>query len=215
MIHFRRTCSLKLNQLQILHNQKFRQFSFNSLSPRKLTDIINIDKFQSEDDETVKTIWEKFHFDSKSSAGVTVSKLHYEQLHKNFSSSPMFIIPIFKSKDSFMFLFSQFQSNIMLMTFLEEYKLDPVKASPWMSIAFYDDLIESKSLGLTRCDFTPNLTKKEAAIAMLMLLDFYSNEDPYTFIHEFNHTPNKFRYNAYLSYCQENYLKRFLPNKEE
>ncbi|CAM9808831.1 unnamed protein product, partial [Laminaria digitata] len=43
---------------------------------------------------------------------------------------------------------------------LQDYKVSPEGAQPYATISMYEDLVESKGLGLIRADITPNLTKK-------------------------------------------------------
>lgn len=42
----------------------------------------------------------------------------------------------------------------------QDYKVNPGGAQPYATISVYDDLVDSKGLGLIRADITPNLTKK-------------------------------------------------------
>lgn len=38
--------------------------------------------------------------------------------------------------------------------------MNPEGAQPYATISMYDDLVQSKDLGLVRADITPNLSKK-------------------------------------------------------
>ncbi|CAN0358130.1 unnamed protein product [Hapterophycus canaliculatus] len=71
----------------------------------------------------------------------------------------MFILPVWRDGGHFMIL-SQYQDTCFLLTYLEDYKLNPGGAQPYATISMYSDLVESKDLGLIRADITPNLNKK-------------------------------------------------------
>lgn len=43
---------------------------------------------------------------------------------------------------------------------MQDFKANPDGAQPYATISMYEDLVESKGLGLVRADITPNLSKK-------------------------------------------------------
>ena len=54
-------------------------------------------------------------------------------------------------------ILSQFQSpNHFLLALLEDYKMDPARAQPLLTVSVFDDLVESKDLPLVRCDIINN-----------------------------------------------------------
>ena len=111
------------------------------------------------------------------------------------------------SSDAFLVLLSQFQQpNYFLFTFLEEYRRDPASAQPWMSVAVYPDLLESKGMGLVRADFMPSISKAEASLLMDMLVDSYSTST--THLEAFNLKPHSFNFDAYIAESKATYVSR-------
>jgi ATP11 protein len=52
---------------------------------------------------------------------------------------------------------------------ISEYKRNPNTASPWLSVALYDDLAADKGITLIRSDFLPHLSKKVGAVHLATL----------------------------------------------
>lgn len=50
------------------------------------------------------------------------------------------------------------------MTYLEDYKKNVAQAQPYLTITFFEDLLETKRLALVRAEVTNNLTQPEAKV---------------------------------------------------
>jgi hypothetical protein len=138
-----------------------RPFSFSSISPKYLSEITNLPKLAGETPDVITEIWRTFHGQSTSAHGdVIADSAPAQDLLSKKKKCPMFIVPVFKSKDSYLILFTQFQDKYIIATYLEEYRTNPTGASPWLAVNFYDDLWKDKGLSLLRCDFLPNVTKE-------------------------------------------------------
>ena len=62
--------------------------------------------------------------------------------------APMFIFPVFRN-DGYFMLLSQFQDGkYCILTSLEEYKTNPAAAQPYLAFSFFDELANSKKIGL-------------------------------------------------------------------
>lgn len=48
------------------------------------------------------------------------------------------------------------------MTYLEDYKVNAAGAQPYLTLTFFDELLETKSLALMRGEVTNQLTRAEA-----------------------------------------------------
>ena len=147
-----------------------RQFSFSSISPKYLSEITNLPKLAQEAPDVIAEIWRTFHGQSSLSAYgdiIANSATPTQDLLKKKKKYQMCIVPIFKSKDSYLILLTQFQDTHIIATYLEEFKKNPSGASPWLAVNFYDDLWKDKGLSLVRCDFLPNVTKEVSVIHLL------------------------------------------------
>lgn len=191
-----------------------RSFSgFSSLSPKTLSDVVKLELFAEESADRCKEIWSAYHSEKKDSSGISVTKEVCNEILQRAKKCPMFVFPIYKGLDAYLMMLCQFQNNIFLFTYLEEYKSNPSTASPWMSIAVYDDLLVTKGMGLMRSDFMPSISKKEATVLNEMLIDAYGpmfakHTEP------FNIKPESFYFETYSKDMSSTYSGRFLsePN---
>lgn len=134
-----------------------------------------------------------------------------------------FIHPVFKlagTDNAYLVLLSQFQPpNYFLFTFLEEYRQNPATAQPWMSVAVYLDLLESKKIGLIRADFMPSISKAEAKVLVDMLVASYTvapmGGSYEKYLEAFNLNPDDFNFDDYIFETRETFRHRFLEENHE
>ena len=91
-------------------------------------------------------------------------------------------------------IISQFQSpNYFLLAFLEDYRLDPARAQPLLTISIFDDFAEKKGVTLVRCDIiNRGIEEDEGYKICQALLEDYSDEDDFRSVHMFNKKPDAF-----------------------
>ncbi len=187
-----------------------RQLSFSSISPKNLSDITNLPKLAQETPEVISELWAAFHERAISANGDSISNAIAADIAKLGKKCPLFIVPVFKSPDSYLILLTQFQEKHIIATFLDEYKKNPSGAQPWLSISIYDEFSKAKGLHLLRCDFLPNLTKDESKRTFGAIIDSYSrDEQMLSYIEAFNLKPDSFDYNKFLSYAKSKYYPEF------
>mmetsp|Transcript_7063 Transcript_7063/g.10562 ORF Transcript_7063/g.10562 Transcript_7063/m.10562 type:complete len:205 (-) Transcript_7063:187-801(-) len=184
-----------------------RRLSFSLPSPRKLNEITDISKLEQETPETVSHIWTAYHKDKNNVCADVISSTDSFQILERAKSCPMFIYPVFK-EGGHMWLLSQFQDSLFLLTFLEEYKKDPTAAQPWLCMSFYTDLNSTKGLTLTRTDFLPQIEKQDAERLSKLIVSSYSTENEFSMITTFNKSPEDFSVDA----CLETY--RPVPHEQ-
>lgn len=190
---------------------------FSSLSPKTLDAVVKLDLLTKETPENIKIIWEEHHMTKQTCSAATISKHACATVLKNAKESPLFIFPVFKETDSsFVMLLSQLHERNFLFTYLEDFKLNPSTASPWMSLALFDDLPQ---LSLVRADHMPSVTKQEAIVLTTMLLDMYgdkqkSNEYK-SFVYPFNKHPVDFNFDLYFTHVKKNYSQIYLSKIAE
>eukprot|EP00903_Cladosiphon_okamuranus_P012709 g11883.t1 len=150
-----------------------RDLSFSFPGPRKLADITNLPLLEKEEKESIADIWAAYHDERPDSLGTVMPGDALADLQAKARKCPMFILPVWRDGGHFMML-SQYQDTCFLLTYLEDYKVNPGGAQPYATISMYADLVDSKDLGLIRADITPNLTKKEVDRLVRLLIRFYS-----------------------------------------
>ena len=191
-----------------------RSIGFAPISPKTLSQIVDLDKLMKEDRATVEAIWTSYHEDKVTSASAMVlNKDEGEAIKTRAKISPLFIVPVFKSSslDSFVMLISQYQENGgFILTYLEEYRRRPDTATPWMSLMLYSDLQDTKDITLLRSDFTANVSKKENTAISRMIVDSYLYNDVYGgYVYPFNKKPDKFDFDKYLELFKSKYSSSF------
>jgi len=114
-------------------------------------------------------------------------------------NSPFFIHPVFRDEGHFMIV-SQFQApNYFLLAFLEDYRMDPARAQPLLTISIFDNLAEEKDLTLVRCDIiNQGIEEDEGYKICKNLLDGYVEEEDFRNVHMFNKKPDAFDVDAFV-----------------
>jgi hypothetical protein len=133
----------KLKQVRL-----FSGFSF--FCPRKLDQIVKIDLLKNESRDKILDIWKEYHKDKRDVLCGDMQITPRETMKIRIKSSPLMILPVMKSLDSYFILLSQVQENAFMITYLDEYKHDPISAKPWISVTFFDEFIDEKRLCLYR-----------------------------------------------------------------
>jgi ATP synthase F1 complex assembly factor 1 len=97
-------------------------------------------------------------------------------------------------------LVSQFQSpNYFLLASLEDYRTDPARAQPLLTISIFDDMAETKGVALVRCDVINNgIDEDEGLKICKCLLDDYADEGDFQIVHTFNKMPDAFDLDAFV-----------------
>ena len=135
---------------------------------RRLGEVAKVELFEAEAPDRISAIWDSFHEDRPELAGCSVTAEEHLKITERARESPLFIFPVRREQGHFMLL-SQFnaQSDMFVMTFLEDYKQNPAAAQPWLSVTLFGDLLTSKAVGLLRADIAPErLSKPEGEHVM-------------------------------------------------
>ena len=176
-----------------------RPFSFSFPGAgRKLDEVVKLDLLKDEPPERVKEIWLEFHASKHNAFGSVLPPPAFSLLLSNAAACPFFIVPVLKPDGAFFNLLAQWQDTVCLLTFLEDYQADPAAAQPYLTLSTYDELLESKELGLLRGDVGPALKAAEAAQVAGTLLSSYIQPEEYERVTRFNHSPESFDFQEYL-----------------
>ena len=116
----------------------------------------------------------------------------------------MFLFPVPKGSntngadsDAYFMLVLQNQQKSTILTYLEDYKRNPLNANPYLVLTFFDELITSKNLALLRGDVISHMSRLEGATIMEQVLQSYLVDSEYETVRQFNHEPSSFDFETY------------------
>jgi ATP synthase F1 complex assembly factor 1 len=106
-------------------------------------------------------------------------------------------------------LVSQFQAPFhFLMTYLEDFKMDPGSAQPLLTFSVFDDLSESQDLTLVRADvLTKGIQDDEGLKIVKNMVDVYVQDDEYMNVRAFNTHPDSFNVDDYIASQKEKWKR--------
>lgn len=151
--------------------QKVTSGGFSYPAPRSLQQIVKLELLENESKEQIHQIWTDFHSDKSDALAAALSGETYKLFVQRAGASPFFIFPVYR-KDGFFNMLCQFQDTCFLVTYLEAFKENPGLAPPCLTVSLYEDMVESKDIGLLRADVTNMLDKKvrERGMCVMILL---------------------------------------------
>ena len=174
-----------------------RHFSFSYPAPRTLDEVVKLDLLKDESPERINEIWQEYHDSKDDVIGASWTTTDYESFLETGKTASMFVFPVERSDGNFVML-SQVQEQHCILTMLDEYKLNPTNAQPWLALTFYDDLAEDKDVVLVRGDvLIPQLTLEEGKRLWGNVRHFYLNETDQ--VDKFNNDPNEFNIDSHLA----------------
>ena len=171
---------------------------FSLMSPKTLSEIIHMDVFLEESDDRIREIWSEYE-NTRSGLVHGHLKLSADELMRNRGKdSPFFVFPIFKGEGQYFTLLSQFQENMFVLTYLEEYKRNPETAPPWIQLTLYNDLAAERGLCLYRADYVPQLSSAECKRLVRMIFHAYEDDHLYhEHVSTFNKKPHMFDFEVF------------------
>lgn len=97
------------------------------------------------------------------------------------------------------------------MTYLEDYKTDPSRAPPLLTCSVFCDYAQDQDFDLTmvRSDvIARTIDDREALLLVTNMMDSYRNDDEYAhYLHTFNHAPDKFNFDDFISHEKKRWKK--------
>lgn len=137
---------------------KVNSGGFSYPAPRTLQEIVKLELLAKEESDSIAQIWSKYHEDKSDAIATTLPGKDFSSFRDRARHSPFFIFPVYR-QEGFFNMLCQFQDKCFLVTTLEAFKENPALAPPCLTISLYDELLESKSVGLLRVDVTNVLDK--------------------------------------------------------
>jgi hypothetical protein len=178
---------------------------FTYPGPTKLKDITKLPLLERETPENIRGIWLKYHNEDvradgkRPTFGDTFQKDQYSLLKLRAQQCPMFVLPVVRPK-GYITMVTQWQDRFCLITSLEEFQKRRSFSFPHVAVQFFTELMDSKSLVLSRTElFSPDLNREEGILLYNNLMRFYLQDREFRkFVEPFNKRPNEFDFNALL-----------------
>jgi hypothetical protein len=182
-----------------------RALSFSNPAIRKLGDIVKLPLLERESAQRVREIWLEYHKDNKLASGAALSEAEYETMLARTKRCPYFVLPVWRNEGHFM-LVSNFQGNWSFLAFLEDYKRNPATALPYLVFTMYADLLPKHGglVGkghpvLVRGEVChKELTKHDCDKLTHQLVRFYTDNNDFRLVEDFNLRPSEFDFQELL-----------------
>jgi hypothetical protein len=174
--------------------------TFTFAGPRSLKDILKTELLQDRTRDDIQHLWTHYHADKPHVLGLVRNGLEGQKLARRAQESPFFLQPVFRD-DGYFMLVSQFQSDAhcFLMAYLEDYKLDPARATPLLTVSVFNDYADSLDLSLVRCDVVnTQISMREAELVVMSTLQAYTSKDK-SLVYTFNHHSADFDVQEYVA----------------
>ena len=170
---------------------------FSFPAPRSLEQVVKPQLLERESAARITQIWNEYH-DSRLDCVASVwGPGEYSALRERARRCPRMLYPVLKGDGKFFNLVAEWQDKYCIFTWLEDYRRDPSRAEPYLSVALFDDLLDRKQVVLVRGDFSGHLRKLDAA-HILNLMRFYYFQEP-KWVETFNKDPAAFDFTAFLA----------------
>lgn len=170
---------------------------FSFPAPRALEQVVKLALLEREPPARIREIWTDFHAPRLDSVATVWGGEEVAALAERRRRCPRFVYPVLKGDGKFFNLLAEWQDKFCIFTYLEDYRKDPSRAEPYLSVALYDDLLARKGLVLVRGDFSGHLTKRDAAHVLNLMRHFYFVEPKW--VETFNKEPAAFDFSSFVA----------------
>jgi hypothetical protein len=75
------------------------------------------------------------------------------------------------------------------LTYLEDFKKNPLTANPYLVLTCFDELVRTKGVALIRGDVIGQLNKDEGQTVLEKVLNSYLIDSEFETVKQFNHQP--------------------------
>lgn len=167
---------------------------------KKLEGLVNMELLVTQPTEIIDQIWSDYHASTSTATALSISSQDYTKLLSRGADNAFFIHPIVRDTGYFVML-TQFVDNSFIVTYLEDFKQNPAKAQPYMTITIYDELQHSKDLVLVRSDICAlaTMNKNDADILTRTVVQSYIDDAMYQNVFNFNKHPDQFNFTDYVN----------------
>lgn len=171
---------------------------FSALAPRSLDSILKLDTVAHASPEEVGSLWNKYH-SGRGLVSAVLRKKQFNTIQHRAKTCPLFVVPL-QQKDGYTSFFLQAQMPHLLFTGLEDYKMRGMNASPYLTVAHYTELADSKGLVLVRGDivFPSKLSDVEAKKLLELSHSFFLHDTRFQLVERFNKDSGYFEFEDVL-----------------
>jgi ATP synthase F1 complex assembly factor 1 len=170
---------------------------FSFPAPRSLEQVVKLALLEREPPARIREIWNEHHAPRLDSVATVWGAEELAALAERRRRCPRFVYPVLKGDGKFFNLLAEWQDKFCIFTYLEDYRKDPSRAEPYLSVALYEDLLARKGLVLVRGDFSGHLTKRDAAHVLNLMRHFYFVEPRW--VETFNKEPAAFDFSSFVA----------------
>lgn len=166
---------------------------------KQLDGVVNLERFAVQEPAMIDQLWSDYHAASSTATAFSIDSASFKKLQQRGPNTQYFIHPIPRESGYFVML-TQYQDKSFLVTYLEDYKKNPMNAQPYMTITLYDELQHSKDLVLVRADVCAlaTMTKQECDVLTRTVIASYVEDGMYTNVFTFNKQPDQFNFDEYV-----------------
>eukprot|EP00186_Timspurckia_oligopyrenoides_P004396 CAMPEP_0182452156 /NCGR_PEP_ID=MMETSP1172-20130603/44099_1 /TAXON_ID=708627 /ORGANISM="Timspurckia oligopyrenoides, Strain CCMP3278" /LENGTH=194 /DNA_ID=CAMNT_0024649973 /DNA_START=1250 /DNA_END=1834 /DNA_ORIENTATION=+ len=189
-----------------LRNQISKRWSgslgFSMPAAKQLKQVCKLPLLEKSSTGQIKTIWSEYHKDHQYAIGDIIKSSEADSLLNHARKWPMFVFPV-RKEGGYFTLVSQWQRNHCLMTYLEDYKLNPNAAQPWCIFSLYNELAETKGITLIRAEvFLSKMSKDDGEQLLRLVKRFYLGDKKHTdLLHTFAKEPKHFDFQKLIALC--------------
>jgi hypothetical protein len=170
---------------------------FSFPAPRTLDQVVKPQLLERESPARIREIWSEYHSSRLDCVASVWSPEEYGALRERARRCPRMLYPVLKGDGKFFNLVAEWQDKYCIFTWLEDYRRDPSRAEPYLSVAAFDDFLDRKQLILVRGDFSGHLRKRDAAHVLSLMRYFYFQEPRW--VETFNKDPSAFDFTSFLA----------------
>jgi hypothetical protein len=169
-----------------------------------LDDIVKLDLFESATTDRIINIWNDHHAQYPMYYGKVMSSAAYTAMRPRLTTSPYFVVPIFRDKGLYNVV-TNFNQDLVGVVPLAEFQKKGDHAVIHMTIQFFTELAQTKGLVLVRCEIQDKVMKRQDCMFLTqMLLKYYTMPDLYeAYVETFNRRPHAFDYHGFLRHIKD------------
>jgi len=164
------------------------------VAPKTLDSVMKVERLKNKDAKEIADIWKKFHH-SRSAVFASMNSKYWQFFVAMKSVFPVFVYPIPRDDDQWLFYVGQWGGNEINFTSLEHYKLRGADAPVLLTFCHYPDLVESKDICLMVGDVDESLLSKlDAQLLATYVQYFHTEPSGMSLVQTFNTKPEDFKY---------------------
>lgn len=166
-----------------------------SANRKQLQDIMKTELLADKSPEEIKNIWLDYHKTKDVIVGVVPRDL-YETMEARGREFSTFLLPVPRSQ-GYEFIMCQFLGNEVHFTPLIAYQTHKENAPECLTMTFYTDLMDDKSIVLMRGEYDSNILNCQEAQCLANELQLYysqNSERRVNLLKKFTYSPNEFNH---------------------